>query len=197
MDATASGAQLQPQGGMNLVSGMRRADGRRFKTVSMKLAGCVRGPARALARQARTAKSCGPDAPGLASSVAEMHPAQPGLDVSSIRKATVATVHGSPGRSRISRKPLCGESRMIRLPCGLLVRLVRTTAGAIGARLSPRPLFLERAKLMQNPGRIAPRALTACLYPSTSLRGALATKQSISPRYRLIDGLLSRKGSSQ
>jgi hypothetical protein len=29
MDATASGAQLQSQGEMNLVSGMRRADGRR------------------------------------------------------------------------------------------------------------------------------------------------------------------------
>ncbi|MFH1344642.1 MAG: hypothetical protein ABIL01_26115 [Pseudomonadota bacterium] len=33
MDATASGAQLQSQGEMNLVSGMRRADGRRLKTV--------------------------------------------------------------------------------------------------------------------------------------------------------------------
>jgi hypothetical protein len=29
MDATVSGAQLQPQGEMNLVSGMRRVDGRR------------------------------------------------------------------------------------------------------------------------------------------------------------------------
>ena len=36
MDATASGAQWQSQGEMNLVSDMRRADGRRFKTVSMK-----------------------------------------------------------------------------------------------------------------------------------------------------------------
>ena len=61
-------------------------------------------------------------------------------------------VQGSPRRSPISRKPLCGESRMIRLPCGLLVRLVRTTAGAIGARLSPRPLFSERVKLTQASG---------------------------------------------
>ena len=38
----------------------------------------ARGPARALAGWARTAKSCGPDAPRLASSLAEMHPAQPG-----------------------------------------------------------------------------------------------------------------------
>jgi hypothetical protein len=124
MDATASGAQLQPQGEMNLVSGMRRADGRRFKTVSTKLAGWVRGPARASARQARTAKWCGPDAPRLASSRVEMHPAQPGRDASAIRKATVARVHGSPRRSPISRNPLCRESRMIRFTCGLLVRLL-------------------------------------------------------------------------
>ena len=78
MDATASGAQVQSQGEMNLVSGMRRADGRRLKLSSTKLAGWVRGPARALARRARTAKSCGPDAPRLASSRVEMHPAQPG-----------------------------------------------------------------------------------------------------------------------
>ncbi|MES2194955.1 MAG: hypothetical protein V4517_11090 [Pseudomonadota bacterium] len=31
MDATASGAQWQPQGEMNLVSGMRRVNGRRCK----------------------------------------------------------------------------------------------------------------------------------------------------------------------
>ena len=41
----------------------------------------VRGPARPLARRARTAKSCGPGAPMLASSLAEMHPAQPGFEM--------------------------------------------------------------------------------------------------------------------
>jgi hypothetical protein len=39
MDATASGAQLQSQGEMNLVSGMRRADRRRLKLSSLELAG--------------------------------------------------------------------------------------------------------------------------------------------------------------
>jgi hypothetical protein len=39
MDATASGAKLQPQGEMNLVSGMRRADRRRLKLSSLELAG--------------------------------------------------------------------------------------------------------------------------------------------------------------
>ena len=52
---------------------------------------------------------------------------------------------------------------MIRFTCGLLVRLVRTTAGAIGARLSLRPLFLERVKLMQTSG--APRRENADTYP--------------------------------
>ena len=41
---------------------------------------------------------------------------------------------------------------MIRLPRGLLVRFVRTTAGAIGARLSLRPLFSRRVKLMKTSG---------------------------------------------
>jgi hypothetical protein len=52
----------------------------------------------------RTAKSCGPDPPTLGSSLAVM-----------IRKATVAQKPGTPRRSRISRKPLRGECRLIRL----------------------------------------------------------------------------------
>ena len=77
--------------------------------------------------------------------------------VSSIRKATVAKVQGSPRRSPISRNPSCRESRMIRFTCGPLVRFLCTTAGAIGARLSLRPSFLRRVKLMAYLGRIAPR----------------------------------------
>jgi hypothetical protein len=57
---------------------------------------------------------------------------------------------------------------MIRLPCGLLVRFVRTTAGAIGARLSPRPLFLERVKLTQASG--ASRREKANLFATLSQR---------------------------
>ena len=37
-------------------------------------------------------------------------------DVSSIRRATVAKVQGSPRRARIRRKPLCRESRMAGSP---------------------------------------------------------------------------------
>ena len=73
-------------------------------------------------------------------------------DVSSIRKATVAKVQGSPGRPRISRNPSRRESRMIRFTCGPLVRFLRATAGAIGARLSLRPSFSGRVKLMQASG---------------------------------------------
>ena len=63
----------------------------------------------------------------------------------------------SPGRSRISRNPSRRESRMIRFTCGLLVRFLCTTAGAIGARLSLRPSFSGRVKLNANLGRMAPR----------------------------------------
>ena len=41
---------------------------------------------------------------------------------------------------------------MIRFTCGLLVHLVCTTAGAIGARLSLRPLLFEGVKLKQTAG---------------------------------------------
>jgi len=99
----------------------------------------ARGPARALAGWARTAKSCGPDAPRLASSRVEMQPAQPGSRCIVSPQGDGGKVQGSPGRSRIGRNPLCRESRMIRFTCGLLVRFLRTTAGAIGARLSLRP----------------------------------------------------------
>src|SRR5258705_3460255 len=51
----------------------------------------------------RTAKSCGPDASTLASSLAEARSAQPGWTKPSIRKATVAK---EPDRRGARRKPL-------------------------------------------------------------------------------------------
>ena len=152
MDATASGVH----GIAGRIELRERLSGARTNGAAnclrRNLLGWVRGPARALARWARTAKSCGPDAPRLASSRVEMHPAQPGLRCIVNPQGDGGKVQGSPRRSPISRKPSCGESRMIRLPCGLLVRFVRTTAGAIGTRLSPHPLFLERVKLTQASG---------------------------------------------
>jgi len=41
---------------------------------------------------------------------------------------------------------------MIRFTCGPLVRFLCTTAGAIGTRLSLRPSFPGRVKLMQASG---------------------------------------------
>jgi hypothetical protein len=79
MDATASGAQgIAGRSALRERSTGARTDGA-ANCLRRNSHGCVRGPARALARRARTAKSCGPDAPRLASSLAEMHPARPGL----------------------------------------------------------------------------------------------------------------------
>src|SRR3979490_1393848 len=58
----------------------------------------------------RTAKSCGPDASTLASSLAEARSAQPGWTKPSIRKATVAKEPDRRGEHEISRKTIaCGN----------------------------------------------------------------------------------------
>jgi len=51
----------------------------------------------------RTAKSCGPDAPTLASSFAEGKSALPGADKPDIREMTVAREPGHRGEHEISR----------------------------------------------------------------------------------------------
>ena len=59
----------------------------------------------------------------------------------------------SPGRSRISRKPLRGESRavlavpVVQPVCSLPTGFAHGTAGAVGARLSLRPLQREEGQL--------------------------------------------------
>jgi hypothetical protein len=65
---------------------------------------------------------------------------------------------------------------------------VRTTAGAIGIRLSLRPLFLGRVKLMQTSGASRRGEADSC--GATSLRGARATKQSSFLCRRAKAGLL-------
>ena len=123
----------------------------------MKLAGCVRGPARALARRARTVKSCGPDAPCWRQVVRRCRRAQPGSNASSIRKATVAKVLGSPRRSRIRRNPSRRESRMIRFTCGLLVRSLCARPRVPSAPGFPCALFSQGGETDAYLGRIAPR----------------------------------------
>ncbi len=71
----------------------------------------------------------------------------------------------SPGRARISRKPLRGESRRcVGLPvdsvcsaCVMLCFCARDATGAFGARLSLRPLRLRGTTRLHNSGKIAPR----------------------------------------
>jgi hypothetical protein len=92
----------------------------------------------------RTAKSCGPDAPALASSWRNF--ASPTGQTKSYPQATV-TISRSPGRAR--RKPLkpsCvgmpgqpGKPAVTTLVCFL--HFAHEAAGAPGTRHSPRPLF--------------------------------------------------------
>jgi hypothetical protein len=66
-------------------------------------------------RLLRTAKSCGPDAPTLASSLAEVLSALPGSDKTLIREMTVAKEPGHRGERDISRKTIaCGNAGRFR-----------------------------------------------------------------------------------
>src|SRR4029077_13450251 len=63
----------------------------------------------------RTAKSCGPDAPTLASSSRDGVSAQPGADRPQIPQATVAKEPGHRGEREISRKTIaCGDAGRFR-----------------------------------------------------------------------------------
>ena len=101
----------------------------------------------------RTAKSCGPGAATVASI-----PAGP------CWRGNGDKNRRSPGRARISRKAIargkpgcpgctCGSTRVL-FPTGLFAH---GTAGAVGARLSLRPLDGERDNEMAQPGKIGPR----------------------------------------
>src|SRR5450755_1142299 len=142
---------------------------------------CERSPARGREMLQRTAKSCGPDAPMLASSLAEFKSAQPGLDKTYPRDDGGKRAR-SPGRAR--HKPLkplragmSGDSGV------LVVTRVRSTntkctrgRGCIRHPAFPTPLFGARDKSTAR----ALRAASAKSYMDfPSLRGATATKQSI------------------
>ena len=115
----------------------------------------------------RTAKSCGSDAPGLASSLRED------------AQATVATKPGRRGEHEVSRETIArgmpGDFRCDRGDYArVLISSAREAAGASRARHSLRPLFSERAKqCLQTSG--APRREIAESYFEfgvPSLRGA-------------------------
>ena len=76
--------------------------------------------------------------------------------------ATVARKAASPGRARNKPSNHCvGKAGMTGCTCGdLLVSFFtfgREAAGAVGARLSLRPLFKRGTTNLQNPGEITPR----------------------------------------
>src|SRR5258708_22874594 len=85
--------------------------GRSFGFVSDRLA-------RRRTMLSRTAKSCGPDAPTLASSFAEARDGPTGPDSPPIRKATVAKEPGHRGEHEISRQNHCsGKAGVNRETC--------------------------------------------------------------------------------
>jgi hypothetical protein len=71
----------------------------------------------------------------------------------------VANKPGHRGEHEVSRKTIrAGKAGVIRLNLWSTRALfVRTTAGAIGIRLSLRPLFSTEGEVDANLGRIAPR----------------------------------------
>ena len=104
----------------------------------------------------RTAKSCGPDAPTLASS------SRSGVGPTGLRQDISAGDGGkrarSPGRAR--RKPLkplragtSGDSGVLVYSCAFLpMQSAHEAAGATGTRRSPRPLFQGRNVSGKIPG---------------------------------------------
>jgi hypothetical protein len=119
----------------------------------------------------RTAKACGPDAPGLASSLRVTNP-----------QATVTRRSRTPRRaSTTPLKPLRGEGRGSGSTCSDYARVLffsaREAAGAAGTRLSLRPR-LEKAGELQSYDSGAMRRGNAGLYPR---RGRSGANQEVDP----------------
>src|ERR1700730_10824501 len=114
----------------------------------------------------RTAKSCGPDAPTLASSLAEVLSALPGSDKTLIREMTVAKEPGHRGEPDISRKTIaCGNAGRSGV---LVVTRVRSTNTKCtrGRGCSGHPAFPTPSsgrKIKARLGRIASRGANVCL----------------------------------
>src|SRR6266851_5693215 len=89
----------------------------------------------------RTAKSCGPDAPTLASSSRDGMSAQPGADRPQIPQATVAKEPGHRGEHEISRKTIaCGNAGRSGVLVVTRVRSINTKC-ARGCGCSGHPAF--------------------------------------------------------
>src|ERR1700752_1088478 len=143
----------------------------RFAIVTMRRAwdamdagASARCKSRGRKRLQRTGKSCGPGAATLA------------LPAGACSRTTGARKAASPGRARISRKTIArGKPGCLGCTCSLtrvlsFATFAHGTAGAVGARLSLRPLT-QRDNEVAEPGRESSRGnADACFTPS--LRGA-------------------------
>jgi|SRR5450631_4335880 hypothetical protein len=93
----------------------------------------------------RTAKSSGPDAPTLASSLAEVLSALPGSDKTLIREMTVAKEPGHRSTT-YALKPLRRECRVFRVPCGFYPCAFYLCTGGCGSGHPAFPAPSLRAK---------------------------------------------------
>jgi hypothetical protein len=119
----------------------------------------------------RTVKSCGPDAPTLASSFVKQFARrrwQESPVTGESAKETVKTIaQGRPGET--------GEPVVTMLVC--FFQFAREAAGAAGTRLSLRPLFSEAIRIVHRSGAWRRENAEAC--PNCDImRGATATKRS-------------------
>ena len=123
-------------------------DERRWFPPSLKLRRTGTKPVEAFGVDgSRTAKSCGPDAPTLASSFAEASAGPTGPNSPPIRGATVAKKPGRRGEHEISRKTIArgkpDETGEPVVPTHVLSTFAHGAAGASDTRLSLRPLSSE------------------------------------------------------
>ena len=151
------------QGGFNSVSDRRRADERRLKLPSPELAG-THEDRRELWRDRRGRRSRVVLTPPCWRQVWRrcIRPNR-ALYASDIRKATVAKVQGSPGRSRISRNPSRRESRDDPVHLWSTRALLAHDRGCNRRPAFPAPFFLRRVKLLHTSG--GSRRENADVYP--------------------------------
>jgi hypothetical protein len=173
MDAAASCARWDRRAGDEPVSDQQHADER-----------CM----------LRTAKSCGPDAPTLASSSRDGRSAQPGADRPQIPQATVAKEPGHRGEHEISRKTIaCGNAGRSGV---LVVTRVRSTntKGTRDRGCSGHPAFptpSKGAKDFVELGRISPRDREAVFDECER-----ATLSAVVARHRVSPSASPMTGSS-
>src|SRR5712672_3319666 len=121
----------------------------------------------------RTAKSCGPDAPTLASS-SRSRVGPTGLD----KTYPLMTVAKEPDHRGARRKPLkplragtSGDSGVLVYSCAFLpMQSAHEAAGATGTRRSPRPLFYRAEDLCTTRAHRAAGRRLASEIRATSLR---------------------------